>query len=196
MSERLNQIWLVSHSYVCVLLDLYRENGFWFTGNKSWDLMKWNALGSIMISEKAIEEFLNRPEIHKGSKAINYGGGPNARCFVAEHVYPSKILKTLILEKYSKKNPSFEDFKAIFKKYNRLCYVWHSEDSTLRELGLQSKLPDDCAIDDLSARYKKAKINSIETKFSDGASLFKQMEKLRENGKKKTEVVQYVSNFS
>jgi hypothetical protein len=46
------QLLLVAHRFICSLLDLRREKGFWITGGKTWDCIKWN-YGDVAISRRA-----------------------------------------------------------------------------------------------------------------------------------------------
>ena len=155
--------------------------------------MKWNACGSVMISKEAISQFIDNPTVKKGSKALEFGGGVGARCFVAEHVYPSKQFKSLILKKFEDCDPSLEELKALFSKFNRICYVWHEEDKRLTSLGLRSSSPVGSKLEDLYARYEAAGISAIPTNFSQGSHLFKHLEKCRTDH---LDVVQIVKEIS
>ena len=182
LPERNEQIWIVSHQYVCALLCIYRTHGFWFTGNQSWNLMKWNACGNVMISEEALVQFLENKSLSKSSKASDFGGIRNARCFVAEHIYPSKELQKLILNRYSETNPSFTDFQELMTFFNKICYVWHEEDAQLRIKGLSSSIPQQASPGNVIARYEEAGIFAFQTWFNDGKSLFDKLKILRNQG--------------
>jgi len=188
-----DQVWLASHSFICALLKLKREHGFWFTGNQSWNLMKWNACGSVMISKEAISQFISNPTVTKGSKASEFGGGAGARCFVAEHIYPSKQLKTLVLKKFEDCDPTLEELKALFSNFNRICYVWHEEDKRLTSLGLRSSSPVGSELEDLYARYEAAEISAVPTNFSHGRHLFKHLEACRSDHFDAAQIVRNIS---
>ena len=155
--------------------------------------MKWNACGPVMISKEAISQFIDNPTVQKGSKASEFGGGAGARCFVAEHIYPSKLLKSLVLKKFEDCDPSLEELKALFSKFNRICYVWHEEDKRLTNLGLRSASPAESKLENLYARYEAAGISAIPTNFSHGSHLFKHLEKCRSD---QSDVVQIVKEIS
>jgi len=171
-----DKVWLTSFEYIKALLKLKREKGFWMTGNQSWNLMKWNAHGNVLISERAINEFLKNIELDKSSKARDLGGRAGARCFVAEHVCPTNVLQRLLLEKYKDQDPSFEDLKEFFQQYNRICYVWHTEDVTLSVNGLKQEVP---YLGGVCARYYYVQIVALPTRFSNGAALFKYLRQCR-----------------
>ena len=61
MNEREKRL-LVAHRFICSLLDLRREKGFWITGGKTWDCIKWN-YGAVSISRRAVQEWFARPEL-------------------------------------------------------------------------------------------------------------------------------------
>ena len=71
MISKQDQIWEVSYEYSKSLLLVYEENNYFFTGNKSWDLMKWNALGNVLISKTAISMWLDNSELTKNTPALN-----------------------------------------------------------------------------------------------------------------------------
>ena len=144
--------------------------------------MKWNASGNVLISLDALERFVNDSSLHKSSKAIEYGGRRGARCFVAEHVYPTKELQNLVLQMFSKKNPTKEEFVRFFRTYNCICYIWHEEDMKLNTLGLRSTLPKAALSSDVYSRYTQAGINHIQTNFKDGRLLFKSLHQYRDEG--------------
>jgi hypothetical protein len=176
MTSQELKIWLTSYEYIKSLLVLYRRDRFWMTGNQSWNLMKWNACGAVMVSRTAIEMFLKDSTLDKNSRAIDFGGAKGARCFVAEHIFPTKGLQALVLDKYSNKDPEFEEFVELFRKYNRICYVWHIEDQQLTQSGLRSSIP--IQSNPLS-RYEEVKICPLPTKYFDGRKLFKYLDHCR-----------------
>jgi hypothetical protein len=180
--DKNEQIWIVSFEYTKILLSIYRNKGFWFTSNQSWKLMQWNALGPVLMSEDALRRFLENPKLEKGSKAKDYGGIGNARCFVAEHMYPTKLIQKLTLKKFSENDPSFEEYVDFMSNINRICYVWHEEDAHLRDANLTSSLPEKAHEDDIFARYKAVGIKPIATQFESGTDLFKFISKRRAEG--------------
>ena len=94
---------IVSHRFICSLLDLHREKGFWFTGGKAWDCIKWN-YGNVAISRRAVNEWFSRPEISSYRfPAERLGGRRGSRAFVAEHMYPTRSLQALVLARFLKK---------------------------------------------------------------------------------------------
>jgi hypothetical protein len=99
--------WIVAHEFILTHLRVFRKHGFWMTNRKSWDMIKWNALGPPMVSRKAVEVFFeevlpNAQKLEKNNKASELTNGRElrGRCFVAEHMYPSKALKQLVLDWY------------------------------------------------------------------------------------------------
>ena len=114
MISKQDQIWEVSYEYCKSLLLVYEKNNYFFTGNKSWDLMKWNALGNVLISKKAISMWLDNSELKKNTPALNFGGPRNKRCFVADHLYPTKALKNRFKEQFSYNSLNKDEFKYFF----------------------------------------------------------------------------------
>ena len=181
MISKQDQIWEVSYEYCKSLLLVYEKNNYFFTGNKSWDLMKWNALGNVLISKKAISMWLDNSELKKNTPALNFGGPRNKRCFVADHLYPTKALKNRFKEQFSYNSLNKDEFKYFFKKYNRICYIWYTEDKSLNESGLKSTVPDDSDDDEcVFSRYETLKIEYISTKFEDWKKLFSELNRYRD----------------
>jgi hypothetical protein len=130
---------LVCHRFICSLLDLHRERGFWFTGSKAWDCMKWN-YGQVAISRRAISEWFSRAEISSYRfPAERLGGRRGSRAFVAEHVYPTRSLQALILAKFSVENPTEREIADLLFRFNRICYVWHEENDALDRLASEAQ---------------------------------------------------------
>ena len=69
-----DKIWITSHEFFLTIIKIYKEHNFWMTGNKSWDLIKWNANGNVLISEKALSKFLNDKKLTKNSKCWPHKG--------------------------------------------------------------------------------------------------------------------------
>lgn len=145
--------------------------------------MKWNACGNVLISRRAIENFFLDTSLHKSSKAKEFGGRGNARCFVAEHMYPTRALQELILTEWQHFDPSLNDFSALMKKFNRICYVWYEEDERLEQSSYKSSLPEDADCHDVTARYRATGIEACETRFPEGNRLFTQLKRLRDENR-------------
>ena len=176
-----DQIWEVSYEYCKSLLLVYKNKKYFFTRNQSWNLMKWNALGNVLISKKAISMWLDNSELKKNTPALKFGGPRNKRCFVAEHIYPTESLKKRFKDQFCYDNLNKVEFKDFFRKYNRICYIWYTEDKVLNENGLKSTVSDD-SDDDLCvfSRYKESDIVYISTRFEDGKTLFSKLSRFRD----------------
>jgi hypothetical protein len=171
---------LVSHRFICSLLDLSREKGFWFTGSKAWDCVKWN-YGNVLISRRAISEWFSRPEISSYRfPAERLGGRRGSRAFVAEHVYPTRSLQALVLAKFSGKNPTEREIADLLFRFNRICYVWHEENEALDRAGFRSSMPKSADEGDVHGRYREIGIDPVETSFRNGPPLFKQLNRWRQ----------------
>ena len=189
-------LWKVNYKVLNCYLDFYREEGIWITTNQSWNLARWNIYGNVLISEKAISVFLENNDLEKNSKAIDWNGRKGSRCFVAEHVVPFKIVKQLYLKKFHRKNPTYEEYQDFFLKFNRLCYVWHDEDTKLKDMGLNSEVPDIENLENkIFERYDKCDIKYIETSKKSGNELFKYLNELRSNLVSLSEVINLISKY-
>ena len=179
-----DKIWITSHEFFLTVIKIYKEHNFWMTGNKSWDLIKWNANGKVLISEKALSKFLSDKNLTKNSKAYEYGGNKGARCFVAEHPVPtSELVQRFAFKNFKDVPPDFETFKTYFSTFNRICYIWHLEDQDLNKAGLRSSIRiDDINKNNMFSRYETLNIVPISTNFKTGMELFKYLKKERENG--------------
>jgi len=190
-----DRIWIVAHAYITTLLQIQREHGFQMTGKKSWDFMKWNALGPPMISRLAIEKFFTArlPDgspLTKETSVRDFTAGreKRGRCFVAEHTYPTKELQNLIFTRFANHDPCPEEVKDICKTYNRICYVWYEEDKQLNDNKLRSSLPrlasssSSQSQDDPFARYRAdgVAIEFIETILDDGHAIFRVLDQCRQ----------------
>ena len=193
-SRKKSYLWEINYRVLNCYLDFYREKGIWITTNQSWNLARWNIYGNILISKKAISLYLDNINLDKNSKAVEWNGRKGSRCFVAEHVVPFKIVKELYLKKFIKENPSYDEYKNFFLKFNRLCYVWHEEDVVLKERGFNSSVPNFENIENkIFERYEKCGINYIETRFSNGNDLFKQLKYFRSNSIDLNDVIKLIS---
>jgi hypothetical protein len=189
------KIWIVAHAYITTLLRIKREHGFQMTGKKSWDFMKWNALGPPMISRLAIEKFYTArlPDgsmLMKETSVSDFTAGreKRGRCFVAEHTYPTKALQSLIFTRFANHDPSPEEVRDVCRTYNRICYIWYEEDKQLNNNKLRSSLPRLSASsrsqpkDDPFARYRAdgVDIEFIETILDDGYAIFRVLDQCRQ----------------
>ena len=196
MISKQDQIWEVSYEYCRSLLLIYEKNNYFFTKNQSWNLMKWNALGNVLMSKKALSMWLDNSELKKNTPALSYGGPGNKRCFVAEHIYPTECLKNRFKVQFCYENLSKNEFKDFFRKYNRICYTWYTEDEALKEAGFKSTVPDDSDADEcVFSRYKKLKIEYISTKFGDGNTLFSNLKLYRESRYKLSKVINLIEDL-
>ncbi len=170
---------IVVHRFICALLDIQRERGFWATGSKTRDSIKW-FYGDVMISERALREWFKRPEIIRYQHpASSMGGRKGSRAFVADHPFPTKELQNLVLSRYRRTNPTLKQIEELLRTHNRICYVWFEEDERLRAAGYNSRNPDSADPDDVFARYKEVEIHALGTRFPDGKYLFKCLSELR-----------------
>lgn len=188
-----DKIWITAHAYIKTLLGLYREHGFQMTGLKTWDFMKWNALGPPMISRQAIEKFMTEqlPDgsmLMKGTTVQEFTSGKErrGRCFVAEHVYPTKALQKLIFQRYANLDPSLKEIRDLLGRHNRICYVWYEEDKRLTDANLRSSVPEASSkeAEDPLARYRAdgVGIEPLETSLKDGHAIFRKLTKCRKEG--------------
>ena len=190
-------IWITAHAYVITLLGLYRKYGFQMTGLKTWDFIKWNALGLPMVSRHAVEKFMtgrlpNGLPLMKGTTVQEFTSGKErgGRCFVAEHVYPTKALQELVFGRYATRDPSLEEVQELFKRYNRICYVWYEEDKRLTDNQLRSSIPkfapggSSRVSEDPLARYRAngIEIEALETSLKDGYGIFRRLTACRAKG--------------
>jgi len=188
MNEREKRL-IVAHRYICALLDIRREHGFWMTGGMTWNSMKW-LYGDVMISRRALVEWFGRPQVSGYQHpAAALGGKKGSRSFVAEHVFPTKAFQGLILERYTHTNPQLEEVRDLLSSYNRICYVWFEEDSALERAGLKSRIPTDSEPADVFGRYRAVGIDAIATQFPDGRPLFRYLAALRSKGVTADEVI-------
>jgi hypothetical protein len=169
-------------------------------------MIKWNATGRhVYISRFALDQFLSDRSLQKTTKAVAFNpekGPKNSRCFVAEHMFPTRALQEFTYSHFAAQDPSFEEFRAVFTGLNCLCYVWYEEDLALQASGLKSSIATDqiegecgdCYAPDLGEaeleqwlkrlllrRYANCSppIYPIETSFSDGQSLFRYLDNAR-----------------
>ena len=174
--------WITAHEFFLTFFKIYKNYKFWMTGNKSWDLIKWNANGYVLISEHALQNYFNDKTLTKNSKAFDYGGVRGARCFVAEHPVPTSELKKFSFKKFNKKYPDLKNFKTFFSTYNRICYIWHEEDTKLNKAGLRSIIKVDYLTpSNMFSRYDNVDIKQISTNFKTGNELFKFLKMQRDN---------------
>lgn len=196
-NKKLNKeeiLWKVNYKILNVYLDYYRSEGYWLTTNKSWDLSRWNILGNVMISKKALQMFLENINLQKASKAKDYGGRAGSRCFVAEHVVPFSIVKEQYLQKFKDKNPTYDQYRKFFLHFNRICYVWHKEDEHLKNIGLNHSVPNINNLEkEIFERYEAANIHPIQTKHLQGNELFKHLKYYRSEGYNFEKVIRLIT---
>ena len=205
-AEKREIIWRVSHEVLCTYLKLFREEGWKITSFKSWDMIKWNAVGDrVFISANALERFFSNPTLKKSTKAVVYdsqNGPKNSRCFVAEHMFPTRALQDFTFTQFQDRNPTYREFETIFRSLNCLCYVWFEEDVALQTSGLKSNLQsgvdafgygpfysENMSDEEtkkglrklLLRRYANCSpsIRAIETSYSDGHKLFQYLDQSR-----------------
>ena len=213
-------IWKASHEVLLTYLNLLRTEGWGITSFKSWDMIKWNAVGPrVFISLKSLESFLSNSLLKKSTKAaaIDAQKGPkNSRCFVAEHMFPTKVLQDFVYTEYRNRFPTFAEFEIVFQSLNCLCYVWYEEDLALKASGLNSSI---CAREEefnysdfysvemtkdeakkglrrlLLQRYGNCSpaIQAVETCHSDGQKLFRHLEQARSDGISLSELLMEVA---
>ena len=160
-AEKKDIIWKVSYKVLNCYLDFYREEGYKYTIAKSWEPVKWDLYGNVSISQLALEKFFEDKSLNKNSQAKNWGG-KGGRCFVAEHSIPMAVVKRKYFDTFKKKNPTYEEYKYFIQHYNRLCYVWHEEDTALNDAGLRSEVPNiENLEENIYERYKSVGIHPI-----------------------------------
>ncbi len=194
MNEREKRL-LVAHKFICALFDLRRERGVWITGGKTWDCIKWS-YGDVSISRRAVYEWFSRPEIPSYRfPAAKLGGRNGSRAFVAEHVYPTRSLQTLVLVKFSDRNPTEREVAELLSRFNKICYVWHEENEALDNAGFKNSMPHDANEADVLARYRKVGIDLVETPFKNGPPLFRQLDMWRQTGISGDEAIGKLATF-
>lgn len=211
-------MWVTAHKILKLYLSIYRDDGWRTTKLKTWDMLKWNAVGDhVYITKRAISEFLSNPVVEKQTKASEYNKAApkGARCFVAEHMFPTKQLQIFCFDVFKKSDPSFSEFQKVFKALNVICYVWYEEDEILRKSGLNSDITAAKAIDfsdfyyesidtislekNLSRlkrlRYQNATtaLDPVKTQFQSGIQLFKKMSYMRNEKYELDDVVKGIS---
>tara|TARA_X000000368_G_scaffold272431_1_gene215953 strand:+ start:449 stop:1090 length:642 start_codon:yes stop_codon:yes gene_type:complete len=143
MHNDIPHIFAISHDVICTYLEYYRKTGYKFAGKlKSWDMIKWNAYQNLFLSKKALNEFLIDDQLIliKSKKKFN---GVLKRCFMKEHMFPSKCLSDFFFTIFKDKNPSIDQTKLILTTLNATCYVWQAENIALSDSGLNSEIQSD-----------------------------------------------------
>jgi hypothetical protein len=172
---------LLIDSFVACLI-CTETKGFWVTGGKTWDCIKWN-YGNVFISVRAISEWFGRPEISSYRyPAEKLGGRRGSRAFVAEHIYPTRSLQALVLADYARSNPSEHEVATLLERFNKICYIWHEENDLLDRSGLRTSMPTTANQGDAYARYCEVGIEPIQTSFSNGPPLLRQLYAWRNEG--------------
>ena len=98
-----------------------------------------NKLGSRFVSEKAFAQI----------KSGNTTG------LVGEHIVPVSVINEMIIK--SKKN-DISGIQKLISRYSERATITKEEDGKLRQLTLNTKMPEGWDGEDMFARYKKAKI--------------------------------------
>lgn len=70
----------------------------------------------------------------------------------------------------------------MLERFNKICYIWHEENDVLARAGLRNSIPTSADQADVCARYREVGIEPIETSFSNGPPLFKQLDAWRKHG--------------
>ena len=181
-AEKKDIIWKVSYKVLNCYLDFYREEGYKYTIAKSWEPVKWDLYGNVSISQLALEKFFEDKSLNKNSQAKNWGG-KGGRCFVAEHSIPMAVIKRKYFDTFKKENPTYEEYKYFIQHHNRLCYVWHEEDTALNSAGLRSEVPNfENLEENIYERYKSVGIHPIQSSYDHGNKLFQNLAEMRESG--------------
>ena len=147
-----------------------------------------------MVSRLAVEKFFterlpNGSPLKKGTSVNEFTSGKEkrGRCFVAEHVYPTKALQDLVFTRFACVYPSPVEVRELCRKYNRICYVWYEEDKRLTDNQLRSTVPRSSSAtsslhdDDPLSRYraKGIDIEALETTLGDGYAIFRALDQCR-----------------
>ena len=143
-----SHIFNISHEIICSYLEYYRKTGVRFKGNKSWDMIKWNAYENLYISECAIRkiQFSDGDLVLTKSKRAFHGS--IKRCFTLEHIFPTKCLINFFYQLFEEKNPRANQTKLILSILNACCYVWQDENINISKSGLNSDIyPDKREVD-------------------------------------------------
>ena len=78
--------WITAHEFFLTFFKIYKNYKFWMIGNKSWDLIKWNANGCVLISEQALENYFKDKTLTKNSKAFDCTKKAR-QCFRVYHLF-------------------------------------------------------------------------------------------------------------
>lgn len=186
-------IWKVSYEVLNCYLDFYRKENHKYKAAKSWETMKWELRGNVAISKLALERFIADDRLTIKSKAKDRDGAStngNQNCFVAEHPVPLSVLQDKFYSLYAKRNPTYEEFKTYFLEFNKICYVWHEEDTAINEKGYKSSVPNfDTLQESIYARYYEVGIKPIETNHQKGHKLFIDLAQQRDRGANLKEII-------
>ena len=193
--KKIEILWDINYKIFNNYLDYYRDENIWINFKESWDSAKWNTHDLIYISEKSLIKFLDDKTLTRASKAKNYNGKNGSRAFVSEHIVPFNLLIDLYKEEFKFKNPSFNEYKHFFIKFNKIWLVWHEEDNYLNDLGFKKNMPVKIneIKDNIFSRYVAANIKPIKTIFLNPGDLFTVLKEKRDEGLCINEIKQLIS---
>ena len=138
-----SHIFNISHEIICKYLEYSRKTDIRFKGNKSWDMIKWNACENLYISECAVEKLQSSNENLVLIKSKGEFNGSIKRCFTLEHIFPTKCLINFFYQIFEENNPKLDQTKLILSILNSCCYVWQDENINIAESGLNSDIYSD-----------------------------------------------------
>ena len=138
----------MSHEIICKYLEYSRKTGIKFKGNKSWDMIKWNAYKNLYISECALEKLQSANESLVLIESKREFNGSIKRCFTLEHIFPTKCLINFFYQVFEENNPTPNQTQLILSTLNACCYVWQDENINIAKSGLISDIyPDKREVD-------------------------------------------------
>tara|TARA_B100000029_G_scaffold185390_1_gene182836 strand:- start:1381 stop:1995 length:615 start_codon:yes stop_codon:yes gene_type:complete len=143
-----SHIFSMSHEIICKYLEYSRKTDIKFKGNKSWDMIKWNAYENLYISECALEKLQSSNENLVLIKSKREFNGSIKRCFTLEHIFPTKCLINFFYQIFEENNPKPDQTQLILSTLNACCYVWQDENINIAKSGLNSDIyPDKREVD-------------------------------------------------
>jgi|TARA_B100000809_G_C15047608_1_gene497798 hypothetical protein len=147
MSKHKLHIFNISHEIICKYLEYFRKTEFKFKGDKSWDMIKWNAHENLFLSKCALKKLLSNDQLILIKSKAEFNGA-RKRCFTKEHIFPTTCLSDFFYQIFHEINPSFEQTKLILTILNASCYVWQDENINITRSGLNSDIyPDKRDVD-------------------------------------------------
>ena len=92
------------------------------------------------------------------------------------------VIQRKYFDTFKKKNPTYEEYRYFIQHYNRLCYVWHEEDTALNNAGLRSEVPNfENLEENIYERYKSVGIHPIQSNHDHGNKLFRHLAEIRQS---------------